>query len=87
MSGGTSTDYANPSAAIAQNSSIHTAGVNWCIGGERVKFNVDAGLTAWGINFSNGIYNKSVNSGDFRADTTADATGQFVARLQLVLMF
>jgi hypothetical protein len=61
-------------------------GVNWYIG-ERMKLNVDAGLTAWGINFSNGIYNQSVNSSDFRADTTADATGQLVARLQPVLIF
>jgi len=87
VSGGTSSDYANPSAANAQNFSIYTAGVNWYVGGERLKINMDAGLTVGGINFSNGIYNQSVNSGDFRADTTADATGQFVARVQLVLMF
>jgi len=87
VSGGTSSDYVNPSASNAQHFSIYTAGLNWYVGGEWVKVNMDAGLTVGGINFSNGIYNQSVNSGDFRADTTSGATGQFVARLQLVLMF
>jgi len=87
VSGGTSSTYATPSAANAQHFSIYTAGLNWYVGGEWVKVNMDAGLTVGGINFSNGIYNQSVASGDFRADTTSGATGQFVARLQLVLMF
>jgi len=87
VSGGTASDYTNPSASNAQHFSIYTAGFNWYLGGEWVKFNMDAGLTVGGINFSNGVYNQSVNSGDFRADTTSGATGQFVARMQLVLMF
>ncbi|MBM4101174.1 MAG: hypothetical protein FJ256_02785 [Phycisphaerae bacterium] len=87
VSGGTDTTYSNPSASNAQNFSIYTAGLNWYVGGEWVKINMDAGLTVGGIMFSNGIYNQSVNSGDFRADTQAGASGQFVARVQLVLMF
>jgi len=75
------------SAINAQHFQIYTVGANYYISKNSVKLTADTGYVVGAILFANGLYNQSINGADYRTDQNSSATGQFVARVQLQLLF
>ncbi len=78
---------ATGSAINAQHFQIYTVGANYYISKNAIKLTADTGYVVGAILFANGIYNQSIMGADYRTDQNSSATGQFVARVQLQLLF
>lgn len=78
---------ATGSAINAQHFQIYTVGANYYISKNSIKLTADTGYVVGAILFANGLYNQSIIGADYRTDQNSSATGQFVARVQLQLLF